>query len=197
MNVKMTRTVSGPPAPASLFTAQDMATIGTLSASQTVSRTFNRGLGLDDAPHARYSTRALKVYSRSPTGRALVPKGGEPFPWVRGPRRRTGGYDASRIGDEAGKKYSGGYSQYKRESRKGVTGRGVEVDLVLTGDLSRQVGLIRSSATEALVGVKGSARAYAGAVDARRPFMGLSPKDQDIIGEAIADIIDGHLRGGK
>ena len=201
MNVKASLTISGPPMPRALFTAQDMAVVALAAEAATVRRSFDQGRGLDDRPHRAYSTRWLKLYKRSSTGRAMAPKGGRPFAWVKGPKQRDGSYDEKRIGQEAGRIYEGGYRQFKRESRKGlVSSEGkssAEVNLTLSGQLARSVRIIRRTATSATIGITGKARLYGGYVDDARPFMGLSPKDQDALRETIADLIDAHLGSGK
>lgn len=186
-----------PPKVTQLWTAQDMAWLAQIAASQTVVRAFDHGKGLDDRLHRRYSTERLKLYSRSTTGRAMSPKGGVPFAWVRGPRTRAGGYDRRRIGQEAGRVYAGGYAQYKRESRKGLTNglgaSGVEVNLTLSGNLARSIRMTRHSATAATIAITGNARNYGGHVNAARPFMGLSPEDRDIVRDAIIRRVNAKL----
>lgn len=188
---------SGPPIPSARWTVEDMRILAAATHAAVSERTFSRGRGVDDRPFRGYSEEPLKLYARSSTGRALAPKGGTPFPWVRGPKRRTGGYDASRIGQEAGRFYPGGYRQYKKSSRVGFvssTGRGgVEVDLTLSGRMSRGFRVLRVSRFSAIIGLSGASRTYGAHVDADRPFLGTSPEVDAEMSRTIADIIEGRV----
>lgn len=188
---------SGPPVPSARWTVKNMRILAAATHAAVSERTFNRGRGIDDRAFRGYSEEPLKLYARSSTGRALAPKGGTPFPWVRGPRRRTGGYDASRIGQEAGRSYSGGYREFKRSSRQGFvssTGRGgVEVDLTLSGRMARGFRVLRVSRLNTIIGLSGASRTYGAHVDADRPFLRTSPEVDAEMTRAIADIIEGRV----
>lgn len=194
MGVKV-KTSGNPPRPHAL-TVEEVRRIALATMSQTTTRTHQRGLDIAGRPFKKYATRALKMYARSSTGRALAPKGGESFAWVRGPKQRDGSYDGSRIGQEAGRFYAGGYRAYKLASRKGLTNRngaaGVEVDLVLSGDLARSYRVVNVTSRSFRVGVTGPAQLYAGHVDEKRPFMGLSPDDADEVQRVIVETLEGR-----
>lgn len=187
---------SGPPIPSARWTVEDMRTFAAAAHAAVSVRTFNEGRGVDDRLFRRYSKRPLKLYARSSTGRALAPKGGMPFPWVKGPKQRAGGYDASRIGQEAGRYYEGGYREFKRASRVGFvssTGRiGAEVDLILSGRMARGFRVLRVSQFSAAIGLTGEARDYGAHVDADRPFLDTSPEVDAELSRTLADIIEGR-----
>lgn len=187
---------SGPPIPSARWTVEDMRTFAAAAHAAVSARTFNEGRGVDDRHFRDYSDRPLKLYARSSTGRALAPKGGTPFPWVKGPKQRTGGYDASKIGQEAGKFYAGGYREFKKSSRVGrvsSTGRtGVEVDLILSERMARGFRVLRVSRFSAAIGLTGAAREYGPHVDAARPFLGTSPDVDAELSRTLADIIEGR-----
>lgn len=182
---------SGERTPEFVWTSEHMRRFAVLMRDHLVRRTFDRGIGADGEPFKPYSTRPLKVYSRSQASRALggvsTPgpgaglRGGVEFAWVKGPKKPGGGYDSSRIGDTAGKFYVGGYAEYKDSNRKGLVnsaGRvGTGVDLTLSGRLSRSVRVISSTRTQATIGITGEAQVYGARVDGDRQFMGFSEAD--------------------
>lgn len=206
---------TGERTPEFVWTAEHMRQFAVLMRSHFVRRTFDLGIGMDGQRFAKYSTRPLKIYSRSQTARGLggisTPsasaglRGGIAFEWVRGPVKPGGGYDASRIGDVAGKFYAGGYAEYKNANRKGLTnsaGRvGTDVDLVLTGQLSESIQLISSTRTQAVIGMTGNARTYGVHVDAARPFMGFSDADHEeghrILSELVTAATTRKAAGGS
>lgn len=189
---------TGERTPEFVWTAEHMRRFAVLMRDHLVRRTFDQGVGMDGTPHAPYSTRPMRIYSRSQTSRALggvsTPgpgaglRGGVEFRWVRGPVKPGGGYDSTRIGDVAGKLYVGGYAEYKKANRKGLVNSagmvGTEVDLTLSGRLSRSIRVISSTRTQAVIGMTGDARSYGVHVDGARPFMGFSDADH-IEGQAI------------
>lgn len=184
---------SGPPVGRTKWTVENMRIVALASHAAISLRTFNHGRGIDGAAFAAYAETPIKIYARSSTGRRLSPKGGEPFKWVWGPKKRTGGYDESKIGMEAGKFYAGGYSEYKKSSRLGLassTGRtGAEVDLVLSGRMSRGFRVLSVSRLKASIGITGSAREYGHYVDQKRPWIGLSSEDEDGIETVIVELM--------
>lgn len=188
---------SGPPIPSPKWTVEDMRVFAEASAAAVKIRTFDNGRGVDDRPLKDYSETPLRLYARSSTGRALAPKGGVSFPWVRGPRQRNGTYDASRIGQEAGRYYVKGYREFKKSSRIGFvssTGRsGAEVDLTLSGRMARGFRVLRVSRFSAAIGLTGAAREYGPHVDAARPFLGTSPDVDAELSRTLADIIEGRV----
>ena len=188
---------SGPPIPSPKWTVEDMRVFAEASAAAVKIRTFDNGRGVDDRPLKGYSEAPLKLYARSSTGRALEPKGGVPFPWVRGPKQRNGTYDASRIGQEAGRFYAKGYREFKKSSRVGFissTGRsGSEVDLILSGRMARGFRVLRVSRFSAAIGLTGAAREYGPHVDAARPFLDTSPDVDAELSRTLADIVEGRV----
>jgi hypothetical protein len=202
---------TGASTPRFSWTAQHMRAFAEKVVAHLVVRTFDRGIGDAGVEHRRYSTRAFKVYSRSQTARRLGGvgaidggaglRGGVPFAWVRGPRQPGGGYDRTRIGETAGKIYPGGYRAFKLANRRGLTsstGRGgVEVDLVLSGQMMRSIGVLRTTRLDAVVGMRGEARTYGPHVDAARPFMGLSSGDRAELHEVLAEVAAMALGGRR
>ena len=213
MSVKVTH--SGDGAPRLEWTARHMAMLAQQVRSQFIRRAFDQGRGIDDKPHAPYSTHPMRIYSRSHTARRLGGvgaidkgaglRGGLEFQWVRGPRQPGGGYDASRIGETAGKLYVGGYREYKLANRKNLTNSagaiGTEVDLMLSGRLARSIRVISSTRTEATIGMTGDARTYGIYVDGARPFVGMSPDDRAeavrLIEEVAATALKPRKAGAK
>jgi hypothetical protein len=171
--------------PAAVWDDQAMTAAANLVRSLIVVRTFNDHLGDDDRPMKAYSTRPLKLYYRTGTARRLKPKGGSGFPWVRGPRLPGGGYDASKIGQEGGRYYGGGYAEYKRASTRG----GGAVDLTLSGQLAREFRVIQVQRTHAIIGLTGQAKIYGPHVDAARPWMDLSPAGVRELEEHLPGIV--------
>lgn len=191
MGVRITRTGA---MASSAWDAQAMEAAALLARSVVVLRTQENGRGEDDQPLAKYSTDPLKLYYRSNTAKRLKPKGGTPFPWVRGPRLRGGGYDRSKIGDEGGQFFAGGYAGYKAASRKGVDANGAVVDLTLSGQMMREFRVLRVSRMSAFIGWSGQARTYAPHTDARRPWIALSPSNIRELEAELPGIVEGAAR---
>lgn len=205
--------------PSSISNATVMRAIGEACKAQVVQRTFREGRGLDDNPHKRYSTKPLSVYLGSETARRLKPKGGVPL--YRKRRYKARGKSQSTyllswkhydLGALIGRRYEGGYRQFKAESRKGLnlastaanrvgeTQRSVEVDLTLSGQLSRSLRVVRVQRTSAVVQVQGGSLKYAAGVNARRPWMGMSPGDISEARFAVAAVMLAYLEdqtGGR
>tara|TARA_R110000868_G_scaffold200654_3_gene448121 strand:+ start:3237 stop:3860 length:624 start_codon:yes stop_codon:yes gene_type:complete len=193
--------------PSSISNATVMRAIGEVCKAQVVQRTFREGRGLDDNPHKRYSTKPLSVYLGSETARRLKPKGGVPL--YRKRRYKARGKSQSTyllswkhydLGALIGRRYEGGYKQFKTESRKGLNERSVEVDLVLSGQLSRSLRVVRVQRTSAVVQVQGGSLKYAAGVNARRPWMGMSTGDINEARFAVAAVMLAYLEdqtGGR
>jgi hypothetical protein len=109
----------------------------------------------------------------------LKPKGGTEWVGRRGARK----------GEAVGRYYPDGYRQYKAESRKGLTEGAVEVDLILSGQLSRSLRVTRTTTNQARIEVRGSATAYASAVNAKREWLGVSPRNVEDLNAVLADIV--------
>lgn len=120
----------------------------------------SKGLDANGEPFKRYSVNPLYVSKR---GARLKPKGGRP----------------SKTGDSI--YYEGGYQQYKHESRRrGSSSDSAEVDLVLSGNMMNNLIVKSASADGFTIGLTNEAN-YGYLVNQSREFLGLSPKDVDIL----------------
>lgn len=156
-----------------------------------IQRTFFEGLDVDDNGMKAYSTKPVVIYRNSETARRLKPKGGTPWKGQRGPNK----------GKVVGRFYKGGYAQYKEESRKGLKpGKSVEVDLILSGQLSRSIAVQAISKTGVTITPRGAAVAYAAATHAKRNWWGISQRNyadlQAALPEIIGACINRAVRGG-
>lgn len=139
------------------------------------------GLDVNGRPFKPYSTKPLYV----PKSRFPRPRGGQP----------------------AGKSvfYQGGYKEYKQLSRmpgevgpranpkaKGPT---AEVDLTLTGLMLNSIQATKMLPTGYILEVIGKAAQYAGFVNAKREFMGLTNSERKIVVELFDQEIAKKLRG--
>ena len=166
--------------PSFVWDATAVRDVGEALRTSLVQRTFFEGLNVDDAPMARYSTKPVVIYNKSETARRLKPKGGTPWKGQRGPNK----------GRVVGRFYKGGYAQYKEESRKGLKpGKSIEVDLILSGQLSRSLRVTRTTTNQARIEVRGSATAYAAAVNAKREWLGVSPRNVEDLNAVLAEIV--------
>jgi hypothetical protein len=186
--------------PRDIATPDVMRAVGELCKAQVIQRTFREGIGVDDRPMRRYSTTPMSVYFPSETARRLKPKGGAPIYRKRAYRQRGGSKSTYMmtwkyypLGTLIGRRYEGGYAQYKRESRKGFTSGSVEVDLTLSGQLSRSIRVTKVRKNYAVVQVSGGALAYAAHTNRQRPWFGLSPSDTTLVQQAVADILRAFL----
>lgn len=155
----------------------------TLRAS-IIQRAFFEGLDTKDSRFVDYSTTPRVVYYASETAKRLKPKGGQQWIGRRGPRK----------GEAVGRYYPDGYRQYKAESRKGLTGASVEVDLILSGQLSRSLRVTRTTSNQARIEVRGSATAYAAAVNAKREWLGVSPRNIEDLNAMLGEIVGTAMR---
>ena len=156
-----------------------------------VQRTFFEGLDVNDNGLKAYSTKPVVIYNNSETARRLKPKGGTPWKGQRGPNK----------GKVVGRFYKGGYAQYKEESRKGLKpGKSVEVDLILSGQLSRSIAVQAISKTGVTITPRGAAVTYAAATHAKRNWWGISQRNyadlQAALPEIIGACINRAVRGG-
>jgi len=136
-------------------------------------RAFMDGLGANDRPHKRYSTKPIYISNKSKTARRLKPKGG--------------------VKTKKGRFYEGGYRQYKMQSQKSSG----KVNLTLSGRLLRSIRITQSRRFTAKVGMTGSAKVYGRFVDQRRPFMGISKKDSEAIRAVFNDLLKARLAGRR
>lgn len=144
-----------------------------------VQRTFFEGLDTNDAPLKAYSSKPVVIYNKSETARRLKPKGGQPWKGRRGPGK----------GRVVGRFYAGGYAEFKEQSRKGLNANSVEVDLILSGQLSRSVAVQAISKTGVRISPRGSAVAYAAATNDKRQWWGISPRNNSDLVAALPAII--------
>jgi hypothetical protein len=194
--VSVTVKRSGARTPLALWDELATRQLGAVVAAAIVERTFHRGQGDDDGALAPYSTRATSVSFDSDTGRRLKPKGGLPA-YGRGHPRRliSAGGRAPKGWTVTGRHYPGGYAQYKRDSRRGLTNKlgasGAAVDLVLSGELARSIRVRTASRYAVIVGITGAALRYGPGTDARRPWLDISPQDARDIDAALPSIVQG------
>lgn len=110
----------------------------------------------------------------------------------------TGDTGRKMRGKIIGRHYPGGYAEYKRSSRRGLTNKlgaaGVTPDLVLSGQLARSVAILRSSRYAFTIGVKGEALQTAIYTDAKRPWFALSPADVADIDEAVTLAVEAAMK---
>jgi len=149
--------------PSSLWTAKDSARLGADTLAAIKLRT-SKGIDANGKPFNGYSKRPLYVSYR---GARLKPKGGR----------------VSRTGQSV--YYKGGYDQYKRESRQHDEDSSALVDLVLSGTLMNNLVLLRADAQRFVIGLTQHVRYYGYDVNNDREYLGLSPKDVEILVKAV------------
>lgn len=145
-----------------------------------VDRSFMQGLGVDDQPHARYSTAAITISMTSDTARRLKPKGGAPA-YGRGRPRKllVNGRAPARLGWTAtgARHYEGGYAAYKAASRRLRAAAQGMVDLTLSGQMRNSFKVKTATETVIIIGLTGEAVVYGAGVNQKRRWIGLSPMD--------------------
>lgn len=165
--------------PSFVWDLRAMRDVAEVLRTSLVQRTFFEGRNVDDNGMKAYSTKPVVIYRNSETARRLKPKGGVTWKGRRGPNK----------GRTVGRFYEGGYAQFKEESRKGLNDRSVEVDLILSGQLSRSIGVQAISKTGVTITPRGAAVAYAGATHDRRNWWGISPRNNADLVAALPEII--------
>ena len=165
--------------PSFVWDLKAMRDVAEVLRTSLVQRTFFEGLDVADNGMKAYSTDAVVVYNASETARRLKPKGGTPYKGKRGPNK----------GRVVGRFYEDGYAQYKEQSRKGLNQRSVEVDLILSGQLSRSIAVQAISKTGVTITPRGAAVAYAGATNDKRNWWGISPRNNADLIAALPQII--------
>lgn len=133
-----------------------------------IKRRIYQGIDSSGRPFLSYSTRPIYIPKK---GARLKPKGG---------RRARGGRSVY---------YAGGYAEYKRLSRRRVAGgsnQTAEVDLTLSGALVNNIQPLQVSKSGYTIGLTSAVRGYGYEVNARRPFLGLSPNDVRMLTVAVA-----------
>ena len=141
-----------------------------------IKRRIYRGLDSSGRPFLTYSTKPIYVPKK---GARLKPKGG---------RKTKGGRSIY---------YAGGYAEYKQASRRRVAGgsnQTAEVDLTLSGALVNNIQPLQATRTGYVIGPTSAVRGYGYYVNARRPFIGLSPDDVRMLTAAVAARIRKKLR---
>lgn len=185
MGVKVTTKGS---LPRRVWDVQAMRELALAARAAIVTRAFREGRGLDDQPHTpAYSEKPITIWLRSETAMRLTPKGGEVVKGKRGARK----------GQIIGRRYDGGYAEYKRLSRttSGKGGpKGAAVDLTLSGQLQREFKIKHVEQFRAVIGLTGGAVEYGSAVNDLRPWIGASPHDRKVIAIAARDAMHEAMR---
>ena len=161
--------------PSSLWTAKDSARLGLNTVAAIKLRT-SKGLDADGRPFKPYSTKPLYVPN---TGAVLTPKGGR----------------VSRTGRSV--YYKSGYREYKMKSRRYGRGSSALVDLVLSGAMMNNLVLMEATKHRFIIGLTNRVRSYGYDVHAERPFIGLSPRDVNVLVSAVQAELTKKIRGRR
>lgn len=166
--------------PSFVWDLKAMRDVAEVLRTSLVQRTFFEGLDVNDNGLKAYSTKPVVIYNKSETARRLKPKGGTPWKGRRGPNK----------GRVVGRFYKGGYAEYKELSRKGLKpGKSIEVDLILSGQLSRSISVQAISKTGVTITPRGAAVAYAAATNDKRNWWGISQRNYVDLQAALPQII--------
>lgn len=144
--------------PAPLWTARDTMRLASNTLASIKLRT-SKGIDAKGKPFKGYSTKPIYISKR---GARLSPKGGRP----------------SRSGRSVF--YSGGYQDYKQQSRRRSGSSSAEVDLVLSGNMMNNLVVKEATASGFKIGLTKHAQ-YGYAVNEDREFLGLSEDDVRIL----------------
>lgn len=163
--------------PASVWSANDTKRLASNTLATVKLRT-SRGISSTGTPFIEYSTKPLYVAFK---GARLKPKGGR----------------VSRTGNSVF--YKDGYKQYKQESRKrtGKAGESAEVDLVLSGQLMNNLVILEATETRFRIGLTKHVQHYGYDVHKKRPYIGLTDDEINILVDAVAIDISNKLRKKK
>jgi len=161
--------------PSSLWTAQDSARLA-LNTLAAIKLRTSKGIDANGQPFTGYSKKPLYVAYR---GARLKPKGGR----------------VSRTGQSV--YYKGGYDQYKRESRRHGAGSSALVDLTLSGILMNNLMVLEATDSRFIIGLTQHVRSYGYKVNAQRGFIGLSPKDVDVLVSAVQLELAKKIKRGR
>ena len=132
----------------------------------------SRGLDANDIPFDKYSDKPIYIPIGKGTGARLKPKGGR----------------VSRTGNSIF--YSGGYQEYKEESRKrGGGDDSAEVDLVLSGALMNNLVVLSAEQTRFTIGLTSHVKHYGYFVNDTREYIGLSDRDVEILFQSVREEI--------
>ena len=152
--------------PRSLWTARDSMSLAMNTLASIKIRTSN-GIDANGVKFKGYSTKPILIAKR---GARLKPKGGVDSP--------------------SGKSvyYAGGYKEYKHKSRERSNAPGstdsAEVDLVLSGNMMNSLEVKDATPTGFVIGLNQHAQ-YGYIVNETREFLGLSPKDIEILIQTV------------
>lgn len=175
--------------PTRIWDLQASKELGQVARATIVTRTFTKGLGLNDAAHRAYSPKGpITISFVSETARRLKPKGGLPAYGRGHPRRlltKTGRSTKASGWKITGRRYEN-YGAYKASSKKTGTGQAA-VDLTLSGQLQREFVVKTTELARVEIGLTGEATVYGTHVHAARPWIGISPADQKVISAALND----------
>ena len=158
--------------PRSLWTAQDTLRLASNTLASIKLRT-SQGLDANGRPFDDYSSHPIYV---SKKGARLSPKGGRPT--------------------KSGKSvfYEGGYKEYKHSSRRRGSGTdSAEVDLVLSGNMMNNLVVKEATVSRFVIGLTTHAQ-YGYYVHEKREFLGLSPRDVEIMVKAAENDIRKKLK---
>ena len=157
--------------PKKLWTKKDTMRLAMNTLASIKLRT-SQGLDADEVKFDDYSDKPIYIPIGKGTGARLKPKGGR----------------VSRTGNSVF--YSGGYQQYKEESRKRGSGDdSAEVDLVLSGALMNNLVVLNAEETKFTIGLTSHVRHYGYYVNETREYIGLSDKDVEILFQSVKEEI--------
>jgi hypothetical protein len=163
--------------PSSIWTAKDTKRLASNTLATVKLRT-SRGISSTGIAFKEYSTKSLYVAFK---GARLKPKGGR----------------ISRTGKSIF--YKDGYRQYKQESRKrsGKSGESAEVDLVLSGQLMNNLVILEATENRFRIGLTKHVQHYGYEVNKKRPYIGLTDDEINILVDAVAFDIADKLKSRK
>ena len=161
--------------PSSLWTARDSARLGLNTVAAIKLRT-SKGIDADGKPFKPYSTNPIYI-PRS--GAVLTPKGGR----------------VSRTGRSV--YYPDGYREYKIKSRGHGSASSALVDLVLSGAMMNNLVLMEATDSRFIIGLTNRVRSYGYDVHADRPFIGLSPRDVNVLVSAVQAELTAKIKRGR
>jgi len=161
--------------PSAFWTAQQSATLA-LNTIASIKMRTSSGLDVNDQKFKRYSTKPIYIALR---GARLKPKGGR----------------LSRTGRSMF--FAGGYREYKDKSRRRNSSSSALVDLVSSGALMNNLVVLHADAQRFVIGLSPHVRYYGYGVNKDRPFIGLSPRQVDIIVKAVELDLIANIKGRR
>ena len=93
--------------------------------------------------------------------------------------------------------FAGGYHEYKVKSRRHGAGSSALVDLVASGILMNNLVVLHADARRFVIGLTPEVRYYGYAVNQDRPYLGLSPRQVDIVVKAVELDLINNFQGGR